>query len=981
MRVNGDNKASAINRYLDGLRKEIRRCLEQDHKIDINSAGNLLESYFSIEYLPLWYFLSTAPSEIADHFVIMSQLLDANREYCTKASRDGGTITYFLNIGREYPGRLERIIIQNAEMGIGSFDSVKSRSGIRIIVIEKKGRKRIVSSMLRDGETLGVIMTEMRHFGSKEGCAKTEDFLRCLDDSYLTEEINNPLHPRRIQRHLRIFESTIADGRCIVRIENTSGEIDGDRLEKGEIRLSVGVMNPGVQPVIAILDCIKKKGISLNRSYYDLFHHPDLPYSVGIVSLYMPGSTNIQGLEADIKRALADGPSGTLRDKAPMTNIEERLEDLVRDLSNPGLAGDKLHHRMKDLKDLIRINTDLSDKSEIGDLLLNSFSDFMEGLEFLGLDKIDNIVARFFSFDRFDEFFVLSRKGGELSHKPGFRVKHNCLRGKAYKGGLRIDPIVKFAEVAALAFMMTWKCARSRILFGGGKGGMVLNPRDFDDRIDFFDTLASFGRSLFLVTGPTLDVPAGDVGCGPAEIGDMFEGFKSALRDLALLASGVKKGLSAIGNNVISVEEARTILSENFDIDPYNMRILNELITSEQYLELVVAPQITGKPRMGIGARAGATGRVLCYSILAMTGNLYLKGDWIPNEPIMPDEHALLKKAASVTEGVILENRGLNLITDAEWRILTETVYPKLLKNKKIVVQGTGKVGGSLLQELKPYGVNVIAVADGGGALIGDHLDVDELLSVVRETSDHPDRRFRSSVVSAEKNVIKRIIGAGDGACVLEIECDILVPAALENAITIHNAERIKAKIIACGSNGPNTSKAETILNGRGITIIYDFLANQGGVNASYFEWLRNLTERFRYEAEEISRKKFDPGVLDGYIMPEFRERIKGILLQEESSATTAEWNKLLRDINFAAVNEDKAFADRHALSMKTAGYVNTQLRLLAAYLLKPESDERVRVWAVLDNRVRSFLRPFMEHPEATLHNAEAAKIFRELYG
>ena len=213
---------------------------------------------------------------------------------------------------------------------------------------------------------------------------------------------------------------------------------------------------------------------------------------------------------------------------------------------------------------------------------------------------------------------MLSRNKGELSHKPGFRTKHNALRGRAYKGGLRIDPIVKFVEVAALAFMMTWKCARSKILYGGGKGGIVLNPKDFDDKIDFFDTLASFGRSLFLVTGPSLDVPAGDVGCGGPEIGDMFEGFKSALRDLALMASGIKKSLSIIGDRVISVEEARRLLEKNFDINPYDMRILHELITSERYLELVAAPQITGKPRMGIAARTGATGRGLLFSILSM---------------------------------------------------------------------------------------------------------------------------------------------------------------------------------------------------------------------------------------------------------------------------------------------------------------------------------------------------------------------------
>jgi len=240
----------------------------------------------------------------------------------------------------------------------------------------------------------------------------------------------------------------------------------------------------------------------------------------------------------------------------------------------------------------------MSDDSEIGDFLLNSFSDFLEALEFLELDGNDEVIKKLLSFDCFDEFFVISKNGEELSNKPGFRAKHNAARGRAYKGGLRIDPIVKFVEVAALAFMMTWKSARSRILFGGAKGGLMLNPKEFDDnRIDFFDTLTNFGRSLFLVTGPACDVPAGDVGCGGAEIGNMFEGFKSALRDLAQMAYGIKSNLSIIGNRVISVEEARRLLMENFDVNSHNMNVLNELVTSERYLELVAAPQITGKPK------------------------------------------------------------------------------------------------------------------------------------------------------------------------------------------------------------------------------------------------------------------------------------------------------------------------------------------------------------------------------------------------
>jgi glutamate dehydrogenase/leucine dehydrogenase len=763
-------------------------------------------------------------------------------------------------------------------------------------------------------------------------------------------------------------------------VEDTSQEIDTDKIAISEARVSLGIMNPGVGSVIAVLDCFKARGISLSRSYYDLFTSPDIAYSVGIISLYVTGPVNLHGIKEDLAGAFSSGVPSAAPAKDRIQGIEERLEELVRALSDPALPPKKLRRTVEDIKEFVRINTDLSVPDEIGDFLLNGFSDFMQGLSFLDLDKNDEIVRLFLGFDHFDEFFVLSRNRGELSHKPGFRTKHNTLRGRAYKGGLRIDPIVKFVEVAALAFMMTWKCARSKILYGGGKGGIVLNPKDFDDKIDFFDTLASFGRSLFLVTGPSLDVPAGDVGCGGPEIGDMFEGFKSALRDLALMASGIKKSLSIIGDRVISVEEARRILERNFDVNPYDMRILHELITSEQYLELVAAPQITGKPRMGIAARAGATGRGLLYSILAMAANMYLHGDWEPGEPLAPHEKELLIKAAAITEKLVLTKKGADLLTDADWSALTSAVYPKLLKDKKVVVQGSGKVGGSLLQELKPYGVNIIAVADAGGAVIGEHLDVDDLLKAVSRSANHSERSLRFSVMYAEKNVTQRIFGAREGACVLELECDILVPAALENAITIRNAGNIRARMIACGSNGPHTSKAEIVLGSRGIGVIYDFLANQGGVNASYFEWLRNLTDRFRYEAEKIHGREFNADVLDDYIMPEFRDRIKQILLRDESPEVTHAWNMVMRDISFAAVNDDYAFSREHGVSMKTAGFVNTQLRVLAAFLLKAGDDDRKRVFTSLGNRAKELLRPFLDHPEALLHNPEAPRVAKELY-
>jgi glutamate dehydrogenase (NAD(P)+) len=292
-----------------------------------------------------------------------------------------------------------------------------------------------------------------------------------------------------------------------------------------------------------------------------------------------------------------------------------------------------------------------------------------------------------------------------------------------------------------------------------------------------------------------------------------------------------------------------------------------------------------------------------------------------------------------------------------------------------VVLQGAGKVGGAVLRELAEYGVNVVAVADAGGAVTGNALDVAELLEAVRSSDSN-------SVIGAVTNVENRIEGAAEGARVLELDCDLLVLAALENAVTAANASLIKAAIVACGSNGPNTAKAERILSEAGgrTTVLYDFLANGGGVIASYFEWLRNLAERFRYEAEIVRGEGFDIDVMQPYIMPEFSDRIKAILMQPESEGVTGEWNALMRDILVAAVNEDYAMAARNGLSMKTAGYVDAILRTLTALLLELPPERREACWARFPARTRELFGPYFSHPEARLHSDRAEEIAAALY-
>jgi glutamate dehydrogenase/leucine dehydrogenase len=232
--------------------------------------------------------------------------------------------------------------------------------------------------------------------------------------------------------------------------------------------------------------------------------------------------------------------------------------------------------------------------------------------------------------------------------------------------------------------------------------------------------------------------------------------------------------------------------------------------------------------------------------------------------------------------------------------------------------------------------------------------------------------------MDVKKNVRRKLLGV-QGAEILELDCDILIPCAMENAITATVAKKVKAKLVACGGNGTNTSKAEKILETRGIPVLYDFLANSAGVTASYFEWLRNLVERFIYEAEVIRRGRFNIDVMDPYIMPEFRSRIKDILLKKESSKTTTKWNNLLRDIMITAVNDDYSYAKQYKISMKTAGLVNAICRVFTAVILKEGQEERHKLWNSLPQETKRHLKEFFFHPEAVHHNQNAEKIFKNL--
>ncbi len=321
---------------------------------------------------------------------------------------------------------------------------------------------------------------------------------------------------------------------------------------------------------------------------------------------------------------------------------------------------------------------------------------------------------------------------GNVRMFEGFRVQHNIARGPA-KGGIRYHPDVSLEEVSALASWMTWKCAVADIPFGGGKGGIKVDPRTLS-RAELERLTRRYAADLSDLFGPESDVPAPDVNTGE--------------REMAWIA------------------------------DTYSMH--------ERRTELAV---VTGKP-LEVGGSQGrreATGRGVMICIEQMCKHLG-----------MP------------------------------------------LAGARVAVQGFGNVGGVTADLLaRECGAKIVAASDASGAVTNPAgLDVQALLKHV-----------------AEKRGVAGFPGAKPlTTSIIEHDCDILVPAALENQITSDNAARVRARIVAEGANGPTTPDADKILESKGVHVIPDILCNAGGVTVSYFEWVQNRMGFYWPEAEVNAR-------------------------------------------------------------------------------------------------------------------------------
>jgi glutamate dehydrogenase (NAD(P)+) len=314
----------------------------------------------------------------------------------------------------------------------------------------------------------------------------------------------------------------------------------------------------------------------------------------------------------------------------------------------------------------------------------------------------------------------------------GYRVQHSIARGPA-KGGIRFHQDVTLDEVSALAAWMTWKCAVADIPFGGGKGGVVVDPRKLSPT-ELERLTRRYAADLSDVFGPDSDVPAPDVNTGE--------------REMAWI------------------------------VDTYSMH--------SRRTELGV---VTGKP-LEVGGSAGrreATGRGVMICVEQMCRHLD-----------MP------------------------------------------LKDARVAVQGFGNVGGVAADLLaKECGAKIVAASDVSGAIHNPAgLDVPALLKYVAE----------------KKGVAGFPGGQPLAGSIIEYDCDILVPAALENQITGENASKVKARIIGEGANGPTTPDADKVLQEKGVWVVPDILCNAGGVTVSYFEWVQNRMGFYWPEHEVNSR-------------------------------------------------------------------------------------------------------------------------------
>ncbi len=370
--------------------------------------------------------------------------------------------------------------------------------------------------------------------------------------------------------------------------------------------------------------------------------------------------------------------------------------------------------------------------------------------------------------------FPVTMDDGDVQVFTGHRVQHNVSRGPA-KGGIRYHQDVSLDEVRALAMWMTWKCACVNIPYGGGKGGVIVDPKQLSLR-EVEGLTRRFTTEISPLIGPERDIPAPDVNTN-----------------------------------------AQTMA---WIMDTYSM-----------HHGYTIPGVVTGKP-IAVGGSLGrneATARGAVFTLL-------------------------------------------------QWaRAKGET-----LDGARVSIQGYGNAGSIAATLLKAEGAVIVAVSDSTGG-VHDPAGLDPA---------------KVSAWKAEHGTVVGFPGADEvtNQEILELDCEVLVPAALENQITRANAPKVRARVIAEAANGPTTPDADEILFDRGVFVIPDILCNAGGVTVSYFEWVQDM-QSFFWTEDRIN------------------DSLKGIM-----------------DRAFEAVY---AMSDRREVDMRTAAYMVAVARVAEATMLR----------------------------------------------
>ncbi len=326
------------------------------------------------------------------------------------------------------------------------------------------------------------------------------------------------------------------------------------------------------------------------------------------------------------------------------------------------------------------------------------------------------------------------RLRGQIHTFTGYRSVHSE-HMEPVKGGIRYAMGVHQDEVEALAALMTYKCALVDVPFGGSKGGLRIDPREWDEEeLERITRRFAYELAKRDLIHPSQNVPAPDMGTGE--------------REMAWIADQYRR----------------------MNTTDINARAC-----------------VTGKPvhAGGIRGRVEATGRGVQYALREFVRH--------------PEDMKSARLSGS-------------------------------LDGKRVIVQGLGNVGYHAAKFLQQEdGCIITGIIERDGALHDEEgLDVEDVhawLSRHGGVDGFPEGRF-----------------IRDGARLLEHDCDILIPAAMEGVINLENAERIRAPLIIEAANGPVTAGADEILRKKGTMIVPDMFANAGGVTVSYFEWVKNLS-------------------------------------------------------------------------------------------------------------------------------------------